>query len=178
MECVPVCLPLAQKEKEGDQMHSSRPPRPREAFWEPMSSDHGAAVSDSEDSMTHLHLPELFTRKDLGGTEHGDSTDDFLPEEEGEKPRNPGEKSPGAREEMEVDRDRVLKHWEKSSMEAQWAHGSSKVITINLGHLGWLGWLSLPNIGSGHDLTVHEFEPHMRLCAVSVEPASDRKSVV
>uniref|UniRef100_A0A667G0Q9 Uncharacterized protein n=1 Tax=Lynx canadensis TaxID=61383 RepID=A0A667G0Q9_LYNCA len=93
MECVPVCLPLAQKEKEGDQMHSSGPPRPREAFWEPMSSDHGAAVSDSEDSTTHLHLPELFTRKDLGGTEHGDSTDDFLPEEEGEKPRNPGEKT-------------------------------------------------------------------------------------
>uniref|UniRef100_A0A8C8WHH3 Uncharacterized protein n=1 Tax=Panthera leo TaxID=9689 RepID=A0A8C8WHH3_PANLE len=113
MECVPVCLPLAQKEKEGDQMHSSGPPRPREAFWEPMSSDHGTAVSDSEDSTTHLHLPELFTRKDQGGTEHGDSTDDFLPEEEGEKPRNPGEKSPGAREEMEVDRDRVLNHHHK-----------------------------------------------------------------
>ena len=27
--------------------------------------------------------------------------------------------------------------------------------------------------GSGHDLTVHEFEPHFRLHAVSTEPAWD-----
>ena len=26
-------------------------------------------------------------------------------------------------------------------------------------------------LGSGRDLTVHEFEPHIRLCADSAEPA-------
>ena len=30
--------------------------------------------------------------------------------------------------------------------------------------------------GSGHDLTVHETEPHSGLCAVSVEPAWDSLS--
>ena len=37
------------------------------------------------------------------------------------------------------------------------------------GHLGGsVGWVS--DIGSGHDLTVGEFEPHIRLCADSSEP--------
>ena len=40
------------------------------------------------------------------------------------------------------------------------------------GHLGGSdGWAS--NFGSGHDLSVHEFKPHIRLSAVSAEPASD-----
>ena len=39
-------------------------------------------------------------------------------------------------------------------------------------HLGGsVGWAS--NIGSGHDLTVCEFEPCIRLSAVSTELASD-----
>ena len=29
------------------------------------------------------------------------------------------------------------------------------------------------DFSSGHDLTVHEFEPHIGLCADSVEPAWD-----
>ena len=33
-------------------------------------------------------------------------------------------------------------------------------------------WLTL-DFGSGHDLTVHEFESHIGLCSDSVEPASD-----
>ena len=36
-----------------------------------------------------------------------------LAEEEGEKPRCPRQKGPGAREEMEVDPEQVFKHWEK-----------------------------------------------------------------
>ena len=32
------------------------------------------------------------------------------------------------------------------------------------------------DFGSGHDLTVHEFEPHVRLCADRVEPAWDSLS--
>ena len=39
-----------------------------------------------------------------------------------------------------------------------------------LGHLGGsVGWVS--NFGSGRDLTVCEFEPHIRLWADSLEPA-------
>ena len=32
------------------------------------------------------------------------------------------------------------------------------------------------DFGSGHDLTVHEFEPYSRLCIDSVEPAWDSLS--
>ena len=32
------------------------------------------------------------------------------------------------------------------------------------------------DFSSGHDLTVHEFEPHIRLCTDSVGPASDSVS--
>ena len=38
----------------------------------------------------------------------------------------------------------------------------------------WVARLVVPDFGSGHDLTIHEFdEPCMGLAAVSVEPASD-----
>lgn len=67
-----------------------------------MSSDDGAAASDSDDSMTDLYPPELFTRKDLGGTEPGDSTEDFLTEEEGEEPRRATGTSPGDGGELPV----------------------------------------------------------------------------
>ena len=33
------------------------------------------------------------------------------------------------------------------------------------------------DFGSGHSLTVHEFEPHIRLCADSMEPAYDPLSL-
>ena len=40
------------------------------------------------------------------------------------------------------------------------------------GHLdGSVGEAS--NFGSGHHLTIHEFQPHIKLYGVSVEPASD-----
>ena len=46
---------------------------------------------------------------------------------------------------------------------------------VLLGHLGGsVGWA--PDFGSGHDLTVCEFEPHIKLCADSMEPALDSLS--
>ena len=36
---------------------------------------------------------------------------------------------------------------------------------------GSVGWAS--NFGSGHDLTIREFEPHVRLAAISTEPTLD-----
>ncbi|XP_032274593.1 surfeit locus protein 2 [Phoca vitulina] len=113
VEYVPACL-LHKRRRREDQMDGARPPCPSEAFWEPASSeDDGTAASDSDDSMTDLYPPKLFTRKDLGGTEPGDSTDDFLTEEEGEKPRRAAEKGPGAREETEVARALVRKRGKK-----------------------------------------------------------------
>ena len=35
---------------------------------------------------------------------------------------------------------------------------------------GSVGWAS--NFGSGHDLTAHEFEPRVRLCADGSEPGA------
>ena len=39
------------------------------------------------------------------------------------------------------------------------------------------GWLSQLSSGSGHDLTVREFEPHVGLCADSSEPGPASDSV-
>ena len=50
---------------------------------------------------------------------------------------------------------------------------------INVSKSGVLGWLSqladhlTLDFGSGHDLTVCGFEPHLGLCADSVEPSWD-----
>lgn len=166
VEFVPACAG-GRCRRRGARQDSGGPPRPREAFWEPASSDDGAAPSDS-DSMTDLYprkpgrapspclssgfglrpsapflsavsssfppcvlrswawltpgtgggldlkrpkpllLPaELFTKKDLGGTEHGDSTDGFLTGDEDEKPRRRRETGPGDSE--AVGRERVPK---------------------------------------------------------------------
>ena len=44
--------------------------------------------------------------------------------------------------------------------------------TVAPGHLGGsVSWAS--DFGSGHDLVVHEFEPHIRLAAISEKPALD-----
>ena len=43
---------------------------------------------------------------------------------------------------------------------------------------GWLGWLSVQfNFCSGHDLTVHGFQPCTELCADSAESAWDSLSL-
>ena len=41
---------------------------------------------------------------------------------------------------------------------------------------GWLIKHPALDFGSGHDLAVHGMEPHVRLCAGSVEPARDSLS--
>ncbi|XP_045419773.1 surfeit locus protein 2 [Lemur catta] len=100
LEFIPACLLHGRRRRRReDQRDGGGPPCPREAFWEPMSSDEGGALSD--DSMTDLYPPELFTRKDLGGTENGDSTDGIVTDEE-EKPRPPRDKGAGVRKETGV----------------------------------------------------------------------------
>ena len=51
----------------------------------------------------------------------------------------------------------------------------SVLCKIVLGALGWPTQLSVPTLdfGSGHDLTVHGFEPRVGPCTDSVEPAWD-----
>ncbi|XP_059782007.1 surfeit locus protein 2 [Balaenoptera ricei] len=114
VEFVPACLRHKSRRRQ-DQQGSDGPPGPRKAFWEPASSDDGAAPSDSDDSMTDLYPPELFTKKDLGGTEHGDSTDDFLTGDEDEKPRRRREMGPGDSEAVGVGQERALKRGKKQS---------------------------------------------------------------
>lgn len=57
VEFVPACL-LHKRRRREDQ-DGDGPPHPREAFWEPPSSDDGAAPSDSDDSMTDLYPRKL-----------------------------------------------------------------------------------------------------------------------
>lgn len=65
-----------------------------------------------------LFLPaELFTRKDLGGTEHRDSAGDYLTRED-RRPRHPREESAGDGEEMEVDGEPALKRRKVRGTEA------------------------------------------------------------
>ncbi|ELR55176.1 hypothetical protein M91_19667, partial [Bos mutus] len=114
VEFVPACL-LHKRRRREDQQDGDGPPRPREAFWEPPSSDDGAAPSDSDDSMTDLYPPELFAKKDPEATGPGDSTDDFLTEDEDEKPRCPREPGPEDSRALEAGRERVLKRRKKRS---------------------------------------------------------------
>ncbi|KAM5298558.1 surfeit locus protein 2 [Ctenodactylus gundi] len=78
VEFIPACL-LYKRKKEGRKTGDG-PPGPGAAFWQPESSDEGGAASD--DSMTDLYPPELFTEKDPGGPENGGGTDDFLTDQE------------------------------------------------------------------------------------------------
>ncbi|XP_039111079.1 surfeit locus protein 2 [Hyaena hyaena] len=123
VEYVPACLLHGRrKRRRGDQLDGAGLPRQGQAFWEPSSSEEGAAASDSDDSMADLYPPELFTKKDLGGTEHRDSPEDFLTEGEDEEPRCPTEPGPGGGEEAQGARELVLKRRKKQL-------GSSKKFT-------------------------------------------------
>lgn len=99
VEYIPACL-LHKKRKRDDQMGGDGPSGQRTAFWEPASSDEGGALSD--DSMTDLYPPELFTPKDLDGPRN---EDDFLTGLD-EKPRPLGGRGPGDSTEIEVARKR------------------------------------------------------------------------
>ncbi|XP_005408487.1 PREDICTED: surfeit locus protein 2 [Chinchilla lanigera] len=105
VEFVPACL--LHKRRRGDQMNGDRPPGLRDTFWQPESSDEETAQSD--DSMTDLYPPELFTKKDGRGPENEGCTDDFLTDQEEEDPRPPGGKCPRGRTEMEVAHEQIPK---------------------------------------------------------------------
>lgn len=78
--------------------------------------------------MTDMYPLELFTRKDLGGTEHGDSTDDSLTEEEVSSQGAHKRRALGPEQRWKGTRSRS-----SSPGRSSWAQQrSSKVITINL----------------------------------------------
>ena len=55
----------------------------------------------------------------------------------------------------------------------------SKTLAVNFTNISVCrvpGWLSRLSVSSSHDLMVCEFEPHVRLCARSLEPASSSAS--
>ncbi|XP_004677914.1 PREDICTED: surfeit locus protein 2 [Condylura cristata] len=95
VEYVPACLLHKRKRRREGQADGEGPPGPGTAFWEPASSDDDAAPSDSDDSMTDLYPPELFTKKDLGDTEGSAET---FQADGGRGPRRPREKAPGVSE--------------------------------------------------------------------------------
>ncbi|XP_023556014.1 surfeit locus protein 2, partial [Octodon degus] len=103
MEFVPACL-LHKRRRREDQRDLDRPLGPRDAFWQPESSDEEAASSD--DSMTDLYPPELFTKKDAG-PESGGDTSDFLTDQEDEA-RSPGGQSPKDRK-IQVASEKICK---------------------------------------------------------------------
>ncbi|XP_032489924.1 surfeit locus protein 2 isoform X2 [Phocoena sinus] len=77
------------------------------------SPEHVLRHSQGRRYQRALQKSELFTKKDLGGTEHGDSTDGFLTGDEDEKPRRRRETGPGDSE--AVGRERVPKRGKKQS---------------------------------------------------------------
>ncbi|XP_037653326.1 surfeit locus protein 2 isoform X1 [Choloepus didactylus] len=79
VEFVPACL-LHKRRRRGGPVDSDGLPGRGAAFWEPASSDEEGAQSD--DSMTDLYPPELFTQKAPGRTENGDHMDAILAESE------------------------------------------------------------------------------------------------
>ncbi|XP_077005196.1 surfeit locus protein 2 [Tamandua tetradactyla] len=75
VEFVPACLLHKRSRREG-QTDSDGSLGRGAHFWEPASSDEEGAQSD--DSMTDLYPPELFTQKAPGRTENGDHTNVIL----------------------------------------------------------------------------------------------------
>lgn len=126
MEGAPACLGYKRRTRKG-KMDSTGPLAGEKTPGNLASSEDGAEASDSDHSMTELYPPELVTRRDLGGTEHGGSTDDCLTEEvrgEGVQER----RALGPEKRWKPTRSRS-----SSTGRSNWAHQrSSKVITINL----------------------------------------------
>ena len=64
----------------------------------------------------------------------------------------------------------VIFHFLDGETEA-WVKELSRIKKLFLGCLGGsVGWAS--DFSSGHDLAVHEFEPHVGLCADGSEPGA------
>lgn len=85
VEYVPACLLHKRKRREG-QMNGDELPGQRTGFWEPASSDEGGALSD--DSMTDLYPPELFTKRVLDKPEDSDTPEDLLTDQQDDKPKH------------------------------------------------------------------------------------------
>ncbi|XP_051023016.1 surfeit locus protein 2 [Acomys russatus] len=107
VEYVPACL-LHKKRKKDDQMDRDELPGQRTAFWEPASSDEGGGAL-SDDSMTDLYPPELFTKRDLGKPENSDTPEGFLTDQDDEKPKHSREQDTGERGEAKADHKRSCK---------------------------------------------------------------------
>ncbi|XP_004714592.2 surfeit locus protein 2, partial [Echinops telfairi] len=93
LEYVPACLLHRRRprgEKEGT---DTRPSGGRGDFWEPEPSEEQGA--QSEDSMSDLYPPELFTRKDLGKTQNSDGTGHCPVDSEDDTPQPTREPSIG-----------------------------------------------------------------------------------
>ncbi|XP_007952517.1 surfeit locus protein 2 [Orycteropus afer afer] len=111
VEYVPACL-LHRRQRQKDQTDGGRLPGRMGDFWEPASSDEGGAQSD--DSMTDLYPPKLFTRKDIGGTENGGRTDYCWMDNEDDMPQPKRENNSGSRREgMDISQAVVQKHRKK-----------------------------------------------------------------
>ncbi|XP_028918590.1 surfeit locus protein 2 isoform X2 [Ornithorhynchus anatinus] len=101
VEFVPACL-LQKKRRREDQAGGDRQPRREGNFWRPPSSDEGG--NESDDSMTDLYPPALFTEKSGAGAEAGDDPAASLPDGEGGGPKPSGENGDASGgEKMEVD---------------------------------------------------------------------------
>ncbi|XP_036039229.1 surfeit locus protein 2 [Onychomys torridus] len=98
VEYVPACL-LHKRRKREDHMDGDGLPDQSRAFWEPASSDEGGSLSD--DSMTDLYPPELFTKKDLG-TSETTTPEGFLTDQEEETLKQSREKGTGERREAKA----------------------------------------------------------------------------
>ncbi|XP_038600469.1 surfeit locus protein 2 [Tachyglossus aculeatus] len=96
---VPACL-LQKKRRREDQAGGHGQPQREGNFWEPASSDE--AGNESDDSMTDLYPPTLFTEK--SGAEAGDGRAASLSGGEGGGPAPSGENGDvSGGEKMEVD---------------------------------------------------------------------------
>ncbi|XP_040819328.1 surfeit locus protein 2 [Ochotona curzoniae] len=102
-EFVPACL--RHRRQHGQDKPDGAGPERQKAFWEPASGDEEGALSD--DSMTDLYPPELFSRKDLGGPESTDGGP--LTDEDDMRLGHPA----GRRKEMDKDPQRVPKRRKK-----------------------------------------------------------------
>ncbi|XP_051836237.1 surfeit locus protein 2 [Antechinus flavipes] len=109
VEYIPACL-LQKKRRQKDLIDGDHHSRKKEDFWKPDSSDE---EDESDDSMTDLYPPELFTEKNSG--ENGDDSRNHLTDtEDNTQPsRENGINSRG--EKMEVDRPMCRKRTKKSA---------------------------------------------------------------
>ncbi|XP_007475288.1 surfeit locus protein 2 isoform X1 [Monodelphis domestica] len=97
VEYIPACL-LQKRRKREDLIDSDQQPRKKD-FWQPESSDE---EDQSDDSMTDLYPPELFSEKNPG--KNGDVEGSYLTDNEDNTQPSRENGIVGRGEKMEVDR--------------------------------------------------------------------------